>query len=205
MTKKKNTFLRALVIYCVVLAVIFAAALIVLRQFLVSYEASRPDNTVIAFMEEKDLQFWLDGADSVIKSGFNEFSDLSAGVEDFGLNPNAELNWRSAVGGSDSVQYYDVRLGTSRFCRMTLTPGEDVGFGFKEWEVTALEFSPGNDTTITVHVPAGATATINGVEISSDYLNGNGTIGVALSHSFDQLPVSDVYVVEGMRGPIDLK
>lgn len=202
---KKSRFLRALMIYCLCLAVITGAGLIVLNRFLVSYEASRPDNAVEAFFEENGKDFWLGGIDDTIKAGFNDFSDLSAGLEEFSLDPNAEVSWRSAAGGNDSVQYYDVRLGSSRVGRLTVIPAEDVGFGFKSWVVSDCSFSPGTDTTITISVPSGSTAAVNGVEVGSEYLSSNGSVNVNLGHNFDIAPDSDVYVIEGMRGPVDIK
>lgn len=205
MKKKMSKFGIALIIYCAVLILIVGAGLFTLHQFLVSYEASRPDNAVEAFFEEKDKSFWLDGIQSAISAGFNEFSDLDATIEDFGLDPNADVSWRSAAGGDDSTLYYDVKLGSSLVCRLTVVPDEDVGFDMTSWRVSQWNFDPGSDTTITVCVPSGCTAYVNGVEVSGQYFSGNGQTGVTLEQDFDIAPQSDIYVIEGMRGPVEIK
>lgn len=203
--KKRSKFLPALIIYCLVLILIIGGGLIFLNKFLTSYEASRPDNAVEAFFEEKDRSFWLDNIQSVISEGFNEFTDPEATIADLGLDPNAELSWRSAAGGDDSTLYYDVKLGSALVGRLTVTPDADVGFDMRSWKVTGWSFDPGKDTSITVCVPEGCTAYVNGVAVSDAYLSGTGKTNVTLSHDFDIAPDSNIYVIDGMRGPIEVK
>lgn len=202
--KKKNIYLRALLIYCLVLAIIIAAGLVVLNRFLVSYEASRPDNMVESFMAEKDRSFWTGGLEELITTGFSEFTKLDAAVSEFGLDPEGDITWRSA-GGDDAAKYYDVRLGNAKICTLTLIQSGDVGFGLKDWAVSDTEFTMPGGTDIRLSVPTGCTATINGVEVGSEYISGVGSIGVELEHSFDRAPASENYEIKSMLGPADIK
>ncbi len=202
--KKKNIFLRALLIYCLVLAILIGGGLFVLNRFLVSYEASRPDNAVESFMSEKDRSFWLGGLQELIDRGFNEFTKSGAAVSEFGIDENGEITWRSA-GGDDNSKVYDVRLGKAKICTLTLSPNEAVGFGMNNWVVSETQFQMPGGTDISLSVPTGCVATINGVEVASSYISGVGTIGVELEHDFDLAPDSEIYEIKGMMGPADIK
>ncbi len=202
--KKKNYYLRGLIIYCLVLAIILGAGLFVLNRFLVSYEASRPDNSVEAYMDSHDRQHWLDGLQQLISRGFSEFTLTSALPADFGIDESGELTWRSA-GGDDISKTYEVRLGKAKICTLSLSPAEDVGFGMSSWEVTGEEFHMPGGSDISITVPAGCTASINGVEVGSAYAVGVETLGLETEHVFDIAPSGDKYIVEDMMGPAELK
>ncbi len=203
--KKRSKFGIALLIYCLVLILAVGGVLFALHSFLVSYEASRPDNTVEAYFEEKDRSFWLDGLSGAISADLNEFTAPEAGLADFGLDPDAEITWRSAVGGDESTLYYDVKLGSALLARLTLVPDADVGFDMSSWRVEDCAFQSVPGSSITICVPSGCTAYINDVAVGSEYFSGNGQTGVTLEHEFDIAPQSDIYVVENMRGPTEIK
>ena len=137
--KRKSYYLRALIIYIVVLALILGAALFVLNRFLIAYEATRPDNSVEAYMSERGREHWLGGLQELIDMGFSEFTLSTATPADFGIDEEGSITWRSA-GGDDSVKYYDVRMGNAKICTLTLTPGEEVGFGMSRWLVSGEEY-----------------------------------------------------------------
>lgn len=202
--KKKNYYLRGLIIYCLVLAIILGAGLFVLNRFLVSYEASRPDNSVEAYMDSHDRQHWLDGLQQLISRGFSEFTLTSALPADFGIDETGEVTWRSA-GGDEMSKTYEVRLGKAKICTLSLSPAEDVGFGMSSWKVTGEEFHMPGGSDITITVPAGCTASINGIEVGSAYAVGVETLGLETKHVFDIAPSGDKYIVEDMMGPAELK
>lgn len=201
--KKKNYYLRALIIYIVVLALILGAGIFVLNRFLISYEASRPDNAMESYMESHDRDYFLAGLQKLISAGFNEFTLTTASPTDFGMDEAGELTWRSA-GGTDSEKYYEVRLGSAKILSITMGENEDVGFGMKNWTVTGEEFHIPGVNDITVSVPSGCTASINGIEVGSSYVSGVGTVGVELAHSFDKAPDSEIYVIKNMLGPAEI-
>ena len=201
--KKKNYYLRALIIYIVVLALILGAGLFVLNRFLISYEASRPDNVMEAYMETHDRNYFLGGLQTLISEGFNEFTLTTAAPAQFGIDEQGDLTWRSA-GGDDAGKTYEVRMGKTKVCTVSLVPGEDVGFGMKNWTLGGEQFHMSGGTDITISVPTGCTAVINGINVGSSYVSGVGTIGVELAHSFDKAPDSEVYVIKNMMGPAEI-
>ena len=201
--KKKNYYLRALIIYIVILAVILGAALWVLNRFLVSYEASRPDNVMESYMESHDRQHFLGGIRELIGEGFNEFTLTTAAPSEFGIDEQGDITWRSA-GGSDESKSYEVRMGKTKVCTVSLVPGEDVGFGMNSWVVSGEEYHMPGGTDLTVSVPTGCTATVNGIAVSGSYADSVGTVGVELAHSFDKAPDSDIYVIKNMMGPVEV-
>ncbi len=202
--KKKNIFLRSLIIYCLVLILLIGAGLFVLNRFLVSYEASRPDNAMEEFMADKDRSFWLNGLQELIDQGFNEFTKADALISDFGIDENADISWRSNVGDHESKEY-DVRLGSARICTVSLSPAEDVGFGLNSWAVSSWNFNMPGGSDIIISVPNGCTVSINGVEVGSSYINGIGGIEIELEHSFDIAPAAEIYEIKGMKGPAEIK
>ena len=202
--KKKNYYLRALLIYCLVLALVIGAGLFVLNRFLVSYEASRPDNSVQEFMEKTGRDYWLDGVQELINAGFSEFTLTSALPADFGLDETGDITWRSA-GGDDNEKLYEVRLGGAKICTLTLVPKDDVGFGMTSWLVSGSEFSMPGGSDITLAVPTGCTASINGVEVGSRYISGMDYLNIPLEHSFDISPACDEYTIRNMMGPAEVK
>ena len=203
--KKKNVFLRALLIYCLVLILIIGAGLFVLTRLLTSYEASRPDNTVEEFMASRDKYFWLDGLQELIDKGFNEFSLAGASLEDYGIDANAEITWRSNASDSKTEQTYTVRLGSSKICTLFLRAGSNVGFGMNNWVVSDWEFTMPGGTDIRLSVPTDCTAEINGVEVGAQYITDAGFLTVELDHSFDLAPSAEIYVIEDMMGPAEIK
>ncbi len=203
--KKKNIFLRAFLIYCLILILIIGAGLLVLRSFLKSYEASRPDNTVEEFMASRDHDFWLDGLQELIDAGFNEFTLPGAMLSDFGIDENAEISWRSNASDSKTEQSYDVRLGSSKICTLLLRSSNNVGFGLKSWVVSDWEFTMPGGADIRLSVPTGCTAEINGVAVSADYITDVGSISLSLEHDFDIPPAAEIYEIKGMMGPADIK
>ena len=203
--KKKNLYLRALLIYCLVLILIIGAALAVLCFFLKSYEASRPDNTVEEFMAGRDKDFWLDGLQELVDAGFNEFTLADAELTDFGIDPDADITWRSNASDSKTEQIYQVRLGSSKICTLYLRASNNVGFGMKSWVVSDWEFNMPGGSDIRLSVPTDCTAQINGVEVSADYITDVGSISLSLEHSFDIPPAAEIYEIKSMMGPADIK
>ncbi len=202
--KKKSSFLRALLIYCLVLAIIIGAGLFVLNRFLVSYEASRPDKAVESFMTEKDRSFWLSGLQELVDRGFNEFTKNGAALSEFGIDESADISWRSGS-GDDQKKEYEVRLGSSKICTISLVPDEKLSFGLTSWKISGWEFRMPGGSDIRISVPTGCTAEINGVEVGSEYISGLGNMDLSLEHSFDIAPASDIYEIKGMMGPADIK
>lgn len=202
--KKKNIFLRALIIYCLVLIVIIGAGLFVLNRFLTSYEASRPDNAMEEFMAEKDRSFWMDGLQALVDAGFNEFTIDDAALSDFGIDENAEITWRSMPSDSAQQQFI-VRLGSSRICTVSLVPSEDIGFGLKNWRISGWDFSMPKGNDISISVPEGSSIHINGVKVSDSYISGSAEMEVSLEHSFDIAPAANIYVIENMMGPAEIR
>ena len=201
--KKKNVFLRSLLIYCLVLIVIVGAGLFVLNRFLVSYEASRPDNAMEEFMAERERSFWTDGLNDLIDKGFSEFTKKDASLSDFGIDENAEITWSSMPDAGD-IKQFKVRLGSSHICTVSFVSGESVGFGLNDWRFSDWQFSIPGGTDISISVPVGSDVYINGVKADKSYISGISDMEVTLEHSFDIAPEAELYVIENMLGPAEI-
>ncbi len=202
--KKKNIFLRALIIYCLVLIIILGAGLFVLNRFLTSYEASRPDNAMEDFMADTERSFWIDGLQSLVDAGFNEFTKADAVLADFGIDENADITWRSLPNDGD-VKKFNVRLGSARICTVNFVAADDVGFGLNNWRLADWEFSMPAGNDIRISVPEGSTIHINSVKVGESYICGNSAMEVSLEHSFDIAPEAVIYEIKNMMGPAEIK
>ncbi len=202
--KKKNIFLRALIIYCLVLILIIGAGLSVLNRFLISYEASQPDNAMEDFMDETERSFWIDGLQAIVDAGFNEFTKEDAVLADFGIDENAEITWRSMPDEGD-IKQFNVRLGSTRICTVNFVAADDVGFGLNNWRLADWEFSMPAGTDIKISVPSGSSIHINGVKVDDSYISGSSEMEVSLEHSFDIAPEAVIYEIKNMMGPAEIK
>ena len=201
--KKKVTFWKVLGIYCLALALILVAALAALWMVLDSYEASRPENTVAAYMESHDRDYWLSGVENYIDTEAGPFTDRDASLESFGIDPQAEITWTR--GNSENGTVWNVRFGKTVVCALTLTEGSDVGFGMNAWEVGEEHYLPSIAAEITIGAPDGATVTVNGITVDAGYMSGRGTLQTELRHDFDLQPEGQLYQVGGLLGPVELK
>ncbi len=203
--KKKNGFLRALAIYCLILTLIVAALLVTLYQFLISYESARPERAMEDFFAVNGKQYCISAISERIASGFNAFSDTSATLADFGIDEAGELTWRAAAGGDDTCQYYDLRIGGKTVGRASIVPDADAGFGMHTWRVDECTFSVGEEKTLTLYIPIDCTASVNGVTVDASYYTGEVEADVVFAHDFDIAPLYSVYEISAMRGPIEVK
>lgn len=203
--KKRRIFLPAFLIYCFLLILIVCGGLYTLYNVLEAYETSRPDNTVSDFFAQNGREYCINEIKSIISDGFTEFSDRDAELSAFGIDPEGELSWYSAAGGNDQCKYYDVRIGGTTVGRLTVVPDTDLGFGMRKWKVSECTFDPGRDTSVTLSAPTYSTVYINGVAVGEDYRTGSAQAQVELGEAFDIAPQYDVYGVDGIRGPMDIK
>lgn len=204
MKKKKNIYLRALLIYCLVLIVIIGAGLFVLNRFLVSYEASRPDNAMEEFMADTDRSFWTNGLKELVDAGFNEFTKTGAVLSDFGIDESGEITW-SSLPGEGEIREFVVRLGSSKICTLSFVPADDVGFGLNSWRFADKKFSMPGGNDIRISAPEGSIVSINGVEVGEGYIIGQGQMDISLEHSFDIAPEANIYEIKDMMGPAEIK
>jgi len=80
-----------------------------------------------------------------------------------------------------------------------------VGFGMNAWVVSEEIYLPSDTAEITVGAPDGATVTINGVPVDEGYIVGREILRTELHHGFDLQPEGQLYVVDGLQGPVELK
>ncbi len=201
--RKKVTFGKVVGIYCLALFMIVVAALGVLWMVLKSYEGSRPENTVAAYMEAHDRDYWLSGVEKYIDQEAGPFTDRDAPLEEFGIDPQADITWNR--GSSENGTIWNVRFGKTVVCALVLTEGPDVGFGMNAWVVNEERYLPSAAAEITVGVPDGASVTINGIPVDAGFMTGRGTLQTELVHGFDLQPEGQIYVVSGLQGPAELR
>ncbi len=167
---KKSHFFRGICIYFLVCLALIFAVLTGLWYYLKSYEQSRPEAVLEAFLSSRDEDEWVEQLCSCILPTLTEFEsadDIRAFVRDTSLGKGS-ITYALSNEGSDQT-VYTVYSGIGPLADITLEPGESTGFGMNSWEVSHVDLRPisiDSSHTLTVIAPADAKVTVNGRDIS---------------------------------------
>ena len=155
----------------------------------------------------------MEGAFTVGETPFEDREEL---MEELCMSVIREnpLEWREDEGYSADNMVYMVSAGGKDICRVTLdemTENGDAGFGFTYLQVTRVEllasFTAPEAHEITITVPAGATVSVNGVELTDDYIDAEMAIDNAALPDLEA-NIADrlytVYTVTGLYAPVEV-
>lgn len=214
--EQKSRFGLAFGIFTAVLAVLLIAACVVLWFYLDAYEATRPEQVMENFAQLADEAYWsdaIDGAFTVTESPFETRDELMEELCLSVLRDN-DLVWREDDGYSADNMVYMVSAGGKDVCRVTIgevAENGNAGFGFTYLEVTRVEllasFTAPEAHTITVTAPAGAVVSVNGVELTEEYITQDAlSETVTLPELEESLAdrLYTVYTVSGLYAPVEV-
>ena len=187
--RKKNRFWLGFAIYLLLLALLLGAALYVFRDFLICFEATRPERAVEAF----GVRLERGEADrSAVRAGLKGL-DLTLQSEDDAIAA-ALQKLRGARLAEDLSQSGE----ETRVCRViadgvncgsvTLRRQEAGRYGFAAWELgeERYDFSPWY-YTLAVTVPTDYTVRCGGVTLDDSYVAERGIPYAALSECYETL------------------
>ena len=213
---KKSRFGLAFGIFTAVLAVLIIAACTVLWFYLDAYESTRPEQAMQEFAQLADEEYWSSAVEGAFTVGETPFEDREELMEELCMSVIREnqLEWREDEGYSADNMVYMVSAGGKDICRVTLdemTENGDAGFGFTYLQVTRVEllasFTAPEAHEITITVPAGATVSVNGVELTDDYIDAEMAIDNAALPDLEA-NIADrlytVYTVTGLYAPVEV-
>ena len=158
---KSDGFLRGMLIYAGILAVIMALVLVLLWCFMASYERSLQERAIEPYVSSKGYSLLYDAAKGT-EENENKLGHLfSAKIE------GRELSYSKKVGEYSSAEpVYSVYADGVPYFTVVLEVGDSVGFGMKGWRVksvTADEVYYYTEVyTLTVLAETGMTVTVNG-------------------------------------------
>ena len=192
---KKSRFLPGLLIYLLILGLLLAAVLFIFRDFLITFEQSRP---------ERALEQWLaelaqNGPDEACLEALTA-SDLSLQKEDDvhaaaqKLLDGIQLTEDLTASGEERRIYCMITDG--RECgRLTLGKAEPLRYGFASWEVTgtSYDFSPWF-YSLSVAVPENYSVHCGDAVLSADYITEPGVPYAALAECYETLEKMPVMV-----------
>lgn len=159
--KRTGRFLRGILIYAGILAVIMSLVLILLWCFMASYERSLQDRAIEPYASSEGYRLLYDAAKGT-EENENKLSHLfSAKIE------GRELSYSKKVGEyTASAPVYSVYADGVPYFTVVLEPGEGVGFGMKGWKVKSVTADEAyyytEVHTLTVLAETGMAVTVNG-------------------------------------------
>ncbi len=176
--RRRGRFWIGLGIYAAVFALVIAAGLVVFWNFIKAYELSRPDTTMLSFIESTDEDYWLDLIKTSAQTPFSEFEDQEQLTETLLLSKirGQDITYSKYTGVfTDDSPVYIISAGDTQFCRASLIPEEksSVGFGFTTWQLGKTEllesFDQPYSRTIQLTVKEDAEIILNGKAVSEEY------------------------------------
>ena len=200
--KTKSRFWGFLIVYCLVLALVVVGMLCVLRQFLGTYEASRPEHTAEAFIQGLTAQDVCDGSDALLDT-LDPALQTRQEAEQVILDALTE-EFRAVKESTEENEIrYTICSGSRKIGTFRLVSREKTSFDFPVWtaegESFDLSFLLGPETSITV--PDRAKLTFLGKEVSRDYVI-RSDIPFEMLREFPQegMPQFSTYQVKGYLG-----
>lgn len=174
--KKKLSFGKGLLVYAAAFLVLIIIGSVIFWNYLSSYEKSRPDLAVEAFLETTDDAYWenilMEGTASIASSSYENTEDVMKNIFD-ALRGNAASYRKRNTEYSPETPVYTIRIAGHDFARLSLKADGSAGFGFNNWAIEKVEllneFIP-SYRMIQITVPAGASCSVNGTPVSKDQL-----------------------------------
>ena len=176
---RRSGFVRALILYTVVLVVAAVAVMAVLWKYLEAYEFTRPENVMSQFEQMADEQYWETAITSSFAVTPSEFETKSQ-LEDelcLSLLRDGKMTYVKDEAYTDAAPVYLVSVNGVELCRVYMSPqtGGEAGFGLQYMSINKVElladFIAPKARSITITAPVGATVTVNGIAVSENYLS----------------------------------
>ncbi len=217
---RRSRFGLAFGIYTAVLFLILAAGCVLLWFYLDAYESTRPEKTMDEFTELADEAYWSDavkGAFTVSETPFENRDEL---MEELCMSVirSYPLVYREDGSWTEDNMSYMVSAGGKNICRVTIdevAENGNAGFGFTYLEVTRVEllasFTAPMSHDVTITAPADAAVTVNGIELTEEYVNAeDASLPASVTDGLGELETEiagqlyTVYTISGLYAPVEV-
>lgn len=198
-------FVTGLLVYVVLFVLIAAVGLGFFWKFIASYEASRPKNTVKAFVNRLTVDQMCDGSDELYAS-IDQKVQTREQFEQVIRNAVTEsVSYaKKSSESSEDRQVYVLRSGKTPVGKFVIEAGEADMFGFRIWEVTesSFDFSYLMSDGISITVPETYQVSVNGHVLDEGYITQTGIEYTALDGFYDDydLPTMVSYGADNFLG-----
>ena len=198
-------FIIGLLIYVVLFLVVAAVGLGVFWKFIASYEASRPKNTLKAYVEQLTVEQMCEGSDELYASvdqNIQSREQFDQVIRD-AVTESVSYAKKSSE-STENRQVYVLRTGKTPVGRFVIEAGEADVFGFRIWEVaeSSFDFSYLMTEGISVTVPEDYKVSLNGHLLSESYITKTGIEYTSLGGFYDDydLPAMVTYSASNFLG-----
>ena len=215
MTKKKrgikHPLLLGMTIYAVVFLIAAGVGLFIFWNFIASYEASRPDNTIEDYVSQLTVEDIVDTVDDdlimQVDTNLQTEEECRKVIMD---SLTGEITYAKKTSEStDTRMVYAIRCGSKLVGSVTLNSVEVDKFGFARWEIGEAEFemSLPLEDCVTVTVPEGFGVLVNGKMLDQSYITVRDIRYDALEDFYDdyQLPTMVTYEAGPFLGTVTLE
>lgn len=185
---KGSWFLRGMLVYVLGFYLIVFSGLLVLRNWLIHYEAAQPTQKCQAVFRELfadpdwEQLYTLAG---IQDTAYESPGDFVAHMES--AVGNAQLTYMETSAGLSEDRKYNVLLGDQKIAAFTLTD-RSSGETLPDWQLGKVEIFFNREAGCFITMPEGCTALVNGIA-----LNDNQIIRISTPRAQDYLPVGTAY------------
>ncbi|MBD5081917.1 MAG: hypothetical protein HDT44_09180 [Ruminococcaceae bacterium] len=191
------------IIYAVLtlsLIAVIAYGLGVLWHFLEAFEKSQPEIPAKAFIDEihKNKTLYFDKLEFTP----NDFEEKSYAEEYFNELANSINSFtRNGKESNDEQTVYTLKNDKDNIANITVkSVGKDLGYGFRECEVTDIKFGQVATSAYSVTIPDNAVLYCNGKEVDRSFITETGEVYKETEHFYDLgsgYLFDDVYTIDG--------
>ena len=176
--KKKKRITAGTIIFYILYFLLIAAfavgmhyALSALNDWLVTYEASQPDNK----SEQIFQQLFADPDWAEIYTMSAQEDTLFETKESYAAYMEqkvggAELTYSKTSAGLSGGQKYIVKLGEEKLATFTLTNSVESELEIPQWELDTIEVFFTRNESVTIQTQFGRTITVNGIPLDDSYI-----------------------------------
>lgn len=210
--KKKG---RGFLIFTIVYALLFLAGayagLDFLWDFMDAFEASRPENTINAYMEQVTPDYICDNSADLIATIDHHIQSEEACQEVIKEAVSGKITYAKKTSEcTDEKMVYVLRTAGKVIGKVTLEPRGEARHGFTPWEVTedSFDLSYLITGTVSVTAPHDYVVTVNGNALNEDYITASGMQYSVLKEfydSYEDLPYQVSYQAGPCLGQIELQ
>jgi len=175
--KKKNggkIYAICLAVYTLLLSCAAVVGLSFVWKYAEEYEASRPNNTMDAYVAELSKNFGGEAIEDTVKAMKHEVQSNSECVDIIKELLAGEISY-VRKGSEGNTVTYALRIDGSQFGLVTVAQDEskadDVRFGMLPWIIQKEEFDfTGLYSSVQITVPESYTVELNGHELGTEYI-----------------------------------
>lgn len=200
-------FIKGMIVYALVFAVIAGTGLFVFWKFIEAYEQSRPINAVKAYVSQLSVEQMCDGSQALFAQLDHNIQSEEEACEIIRYSVSKDISY--AKKGKESSldrQVYVLRDGKQIIGEFTIVPEIKGKFGFMNWCVSesSFDFSYLLSEPISVTVPSDFTVYLNGTRLNDSYITQTDIPYEALEEFYDDynFPTLVTYTADAFLGEL---